>query len=278
MYMTDAVERFFNVIEGDMKIRKESPRKIYVLILLLFSACSVSTEKMESVAENRTPVPKPEVIASPIRESGVQALVEFIFNSEYIVLAKCEKLDPVALVDRSETNSNVVNLGELAAGTLFSFRVQKNLFSANKNNTNDPLSITFQIFGKTGNLAEHYKVGNNYLIFLNKIPEESDLFSIYSLDRKQTYFAAHDGSSSFFSTSTDPHSASSKGILDLSNPAHRSLSRVIITITNALDERSSKKQLSNLDRLRSSKDQEIRNLTELVIEKLEEEKGNAPNL
>jgi hypothetical protein len=156
-----------------------------------------------------------------------------------------------------------LDLSDMVAGFIYSFRVEKmlcskQLFSAENTSQTDSLQ-NFQIFVPIGTQGENYQQGQRYLIFLRQIPTEENLASIYELDKNKIYFRPFEGDKSIFPNETEGfHSPPKKGIIGMSDSKYQDLITNINLLCSTLNESDIKTRLIKLQKLTESTDEELR--------------------
>lgn len=198
-------------------------------------------------------------------------LFSYLVKSTYTVRAYATKSEHVGLVNKTKGDPNKVYVGENVAGFVYSFDVARLLCSKDsfgKGRQHNPDSIErFQIFVPFGKFFyEDYRIGREYLIFLERIPIAEKLWERYEVERKAKFFRAYEGNISIFTMDQGSiEGPPRRGIIDLTNNRHKKLVERVESVCQALRVRRVGKKLENLRRLADSPDEELRENAEYAI-------------
>lgn len=203
-------------------------------------------------------------------------LVDYFFDSDLTVLATAVKSEPIALTKKSEADPNIVNLGDLAAGTLYTFRVEKvlfdksSLFSSTLSTSEKSLS-SFEIFLKMGgDFNEFYHLKGKYIIFLEKIPDHQNLTETYELRADTVYYHAYQSERSLFHQEQGYHEPSKKGIIDVGDRKNSKLKEKIYSLSQSLSiQGNNAKKIQSLEKL-ADESTELKEIALYAIKRLKE--------
>ncbi len=217
------------------------------------------------------------VIIQTIDRSEEQpSIFHYAYNSDYVVVAMLDKLEPVASANKKEDGQSISNLEDSVAGVLYSFRVERLLCSKEsfslKGDSPPNLLQKFQIFvAIEKNFEESYAKGQRYLIFLRALPNQEKLAAIYELDKSKNYFEAFEGYKSIFSTGSGSlHSPPKKGIVEMSNLKYQDLIEKIEIFCSALNGTDKNMKIKKLQKLTKSSDEQLRSNAIYAIKALQD--------
>jgi hypothetical protein len=202
-------------------------------------------------------------------------IFHYAHNSDYVVVAVMDKVQAIGRVEKKEKRQNILDLGDVAAGFLYSFHTEKILCSKESSsaefNRRQNLMQEFQIFVPIEQRQkENYAKGQRYLIFLRAIPKQNELTSIYELNKSKNYFEAFEGAEAIFpSEGPSLDSKPKKGIIDMSNPKYQDLIEKIKLLCSALNEKDKDMRIKELQKLTKSSDKQLRNNAIYAIKDLQ---------
>jgi hypothetical protein len=201
-------------------------------------------------------------------------IFHYAYNSDYVVVGTVVKVEAVGRVNKKEKRQNILDLGDAAAGFLYSFHIERVLCSKESSsleaNSQQNSMQEFQIFVPVEKRhKENYSIRQRYLIFLQTLPKQNELTSVYELNKSKTYFEAFEGKESIL-TSKDPSldSTTKKGIIEMSNPKYQVLIEKIEVFCSALNETDKNMKIKKLQELTRSPDEQLRNSAIYAIKTL----------
>lgn len=185
-------------------------------------------------------------------------LFSYLVNSDRVVVASWDKIAAVSKVEKKEK----LDLADLAAGILYSFKVERLLFSKTSllapEKSEQVHFPDFQIFIRVGTQGENYIQDRKYLIFLEEIPEQEELSLKFALAEDKKYFRALEGPETLYPNDAGGfHGPPKKGIIEMSDIRHQKLIERIETLCDALNQPGLDAKIQNLSKLLNSRDEEI---------------------
>lgn len=255
-----------------MKIMKSLQLLMIIIVGFAALACIQQAGASNGVSNNtfvaklnkinpETKSTPPELKIQEVNNSDDEPVIfNYVFNSDYVVVAISDKKDYVGKVIRQEKP----DLRDSVAGFVYSFRIEKILCSSEsflgKEDSQETLLQNFQIFVRAGNQGENYKDGQRYLLFIQHIPKDEKLSETFELDKDKIYFRPFEGKISIFpSIEGSMHSPPLKGIIEMSNVKQQNLIERIETFCLALNGEDKKTKIVNLQKLTKSNDSELKN-------------------
>lgn len=243
-----------------------------VLILVIGAILMTSSRQAETKEESFTiPISLPDgMILREVNDGERPALAEFVMESDYVAIVTRDDVKAIAKKDKKPVDSKEFDMSEWMAGTLYSLKVERVLFS--KKAFLEGLDIggavisTLDVVTKTGGFDEHLSKSDRYLVFLQEVPKDDDLLRTLELDRSQRYYRTFVGSQSIFPERPDPmHGSNKRGRINLTEGKYAKLVRNIEVFSEALATGDENLRTQKLQRLTEVSDDSLRSNAEFAL-------------